>query len=167
MTGSYYLYANDTEYAQNVGVQTMCSSSFVIYSSFQYDIYKYSHIWFRTYGNMYPLCVCMLAYFPFQFPFPISLAWAETTGPHRWGPDQINKDMKEAEKKSHWHGQVLRSVHLAMYKVGLLPDTWAMMSPLCPCLCPTDNLSCWCCYMLVFFGCFVSRGSCRTHLKWR
>uniref|UniRef100_A0A672R7I2 Synaptosomal-associated protein n=1 Tax=Sinocyclocheilus grahami TaxID=75366 RepID=A0A672R7I2_SINGR len=56
---------------------------------------------------MYPLCVfvCMLAYFPFQFPFllppmpsPISLAWAEQLDRIEEGLDQINKDMKEAEK---------------------------------------------------------------------
>lgn len=57
---------------------------------------------------MYPVCVCvcMLAYFyPFQLPFllppmpsSISPAWAEQLDRIEEGLDQINKDMKEAEK---------------------------------------------------------------------
>ncbi|KAL0174582.1 hypothetical protein M9458_030550, partial [Cirrhinus mrigala] len=47
---------------------------------------------------------CMLAYFPFQFPFLlppvpfVSFAWAEQLDRIEEGLDQINKDMKEAEK---------------------------------------------------------------------
>ncbi len=110
---------------------------------------------------------------PASYALPHLPRMGRTTGPHRWGPGSDQQGHEGGWEKSHWHGQVLRSVHLAMYKVGLHPDTWAMaawrsMSPLWPCLCHTDNLSC--CDVATFCTCFVSRGSCRTpckYFKWR
>lgn len=68
--------------------------------------YKRSYIRFCTYAKMYVFaCACSHISTPFNSPFllpttlaPISLAWAEQLDRIEEGLDQINKDMKEAEK---------------------------------------------------------------------
>lgn len=110
MTGSYYLYDNDTEDAQlsYVGVQPLCPSSSVIYLSLstKYKKKLYVQTIHVQKSTLYVFaCACSHIY-PFQFALPtpchacppISPAWAEQLDRIEDGLDQINKDMKEAEK---------------------------------------------------------------------
>lgn len=110
-------------------------------------IQPYTCIW--KYVPSMCLCVHARIFLPLSIPLPAAThalphlpRMGRTTGPHRRGLGSDQQGHEGGWEKSHWHGQVLWSVHLAMYKVGLLPDTWAMagfwqsmMSLLCPCLC--------------------------------